>query len=149
MSIQLYVHLEPLSRRRPCQADGGVAPLESPDGKFLYYSRRRYPASLWRIPVEGGAPTKILDSLSDFKNWAIADTGLYFIPSSRIAEGSSIEFLSVATNQIRPVAQLEKPVYTGLTAAGGGLSVSPDGRYILYTQVDQADFELMMVENFR
>jgi hypothetical protein len=31
----------------------------------------------------------------------------------------------------------------------GGVSVSPDGRWILYTQFDQAGSELMLMENFR
>jgi hypothetical protein len=40
--------------------------------------------------------------------------------------------------------QLEKPL-------GGvrGLTVSPDGRWILYTQFDQRGSDIMLMENFR
>jgi hypothetical protein len=31
----------------------------------------------------------------------------------------------------------------------GGFAVSPDGRRILFTRVDQIDSEIMLVENFR
>jgi len=39
--------------------DGGFAPLESPDGKFLYYTKALAATSLWRMPVEGGRTTII------------------------------------------------------------------------------------------
>jgi Tol biopolymer transport system component len=117
--------------------DGGFAPLESPDGKFLYYTKALAATSLWKIPVEGGQATKILDGLSSYFNLAIAEGGVYFVP---VRKPTSIQFLSFDTNQMRSVLNFEKPL--------GGLALSPDGRWILFTQIDQAGSELMLVENF-
>jgi Tol biopolymer transport system component/serine/threonine protein kinase len=124
--------------------DGGFAPLESPDGKYLYYTKALAATSLWKIPNEGGQATKILDGLNNYISLAIVNNGLYFVPREK---PTSIRFLSFATNQIKPVADFQKPIEVG--PQGGGVSVSPDGRWILCTQVDQAGGELMLVENFR
>jgi hypothetical protein len=95
------------------------------------------------MPVEGGQSTKVLEDLSDYLHLAIMDRGLYFVPASNAA--GSIQFLNFAANQIRPVASFEKPLYLG---AAGGLAVSPDGRWILYAQIEQAGSKLMLVGNF-
>ena len=122
--------------------NGGGVPRESPDGKFLYYAS--CPA-LWRIPTEGGPATNVLDPLPTFSNLAIVNDGLYLIPPRGRFLSSSIQFLSFSTNKFRNVATLEN--FRDLAQAGG-LTASPDGRSILYTQIDQASIELMMVENF-
>jgi eukaryotic-like serine/threonine-protein kinase len=124
--------------------DGGYAPLESPDGKFLYYTKALSATSLRKIPKEGGQASKVLEGLSVYLNLAIVDGGVYFVPV-RNAAGGSIQFLNFATNQVKTMASFEKP----LDLLSGGLAVSPDGRWILYTQVEQAGSELMLVENFR
>jgi Tol biopolymer transport system component/predicted Ser/Thr protein kinase len=125
--------------------DGGFAPLESPDGKFLYYVKSLTSTDLWRIPAQGGQATKVLEGLSSYLNLAIVDGGVFFVPDRGAAASSFIRFLSFATNKIRPVASFDKPLDLG---AFGGVSVSADGRSILYTQFE-AGSELMLVENFR
>ena len=65
--------------------DGGFAPLESPDGKFLYYTKALFSSSLWKIPVEGGEASKVLEGLSFYENFAIVGSGLYFVPTRNTA----------------------------------------------------------------
>jgi hypothetical protein len=43
--------------------DGGFAPVESPDGMFIYYTQFLYGTRLGRIPIKGGPPTKVLEPL--------------------------------------------------------------------------------------
>jgi eukaryotic-like serine/threonine-protein kinase len=122
---------------------GGTTGLESTDGKTVYYVKGRNRTSLWKVPVNGGEETQVLESLAWSGNFAVADSGIYFIPTPTAGATSySIQFFSFATRKIRSVAVTEKP-------ALGGLTISPDGRWILYTQTDQSAKELMLVENFQ
>ena len=123
--------------------DGGFAPLESPDGKFIYYTKDLFGASVWRLPVEGGQrPTKVLENLSDYRNLVLTNKGIYFIPSQdRDSSIRSIQFLDFATNHTKRVASFGKPF-------DAGLALSPDGGWILYSQVEQVGSELRLVENF-
>jgi len=54
----------------------------------------------------------------------------------------SIQFLKFATGKVAPVITLPR----GHT---GPLSISPDERYLLYSQLDQRGSDLMLIENFR
>jgi Tol biopolymer transport system component len=126
--------------------EGGFAPRESLDGRFLYYTKALINTSLWKIPVDGGEATKVLDGLINYTNLDIVREGIYFVPAPSAAASFSIQFLNLATSQITTVAKLDRPIDLG---DSGGLAVSPDGRWMLYEQVEQAGSELMLVENFR
>ncbi|MHC4680839.1 MAG: hypothetical protein ACYTEK_19325, partial [Planctomycetota bacterium] len=122
---------------------GGFFALESPDLQFVYYAKRlgANPA-LWRIPVDGGeeAPVHDLVKPADWGQWAVVDEGVYFVSATE-PSSPTIEFFDFATSQVRSIATLEKPTVFGL-------AVSPDGRWILYTQIDRRDSDIMLVENF-
>jgi Tol biopolymer transport system component len=122
--------------------DGGFGPLESPDGKFLYYTKALFSGSLWKIPVGGGEPSKVLEELSAYQNVAFVAGGIYFVPTQKASGDSFIQFVSFATNNISTIATLEK-------ASVQGITVSPDGKWILYSLQQQSGSELMLVENFR
>jgi Tol biopolymer transport system component len=124
---------------------GGFAGLESRDGKTLYYAKRlQFPGwrkyrGLWKVPVEGGQETLVVKELGAgmFDCWGLTDEGIYFYNEHT----NSIDFFGFATRQITQVAKPEKQ--------GGPLAVSPDGRWILFSQVDVDTSHIMMVENFR
>lgn len=57
---------------------------------------------------------------------------------------TEIAYLDLSTGQIRQVYVLEKSPFPWI----GGLKVSPDGAWLLYTQVDDTQSDLMMIENW-
>ena len=123
--------------------DGGFAPLESPDGKFVYYLKGLANTDVWRMSNDGTQVTRVLEGLSDYLNLVVLEEGLVFVPKN----GSSVEFLNFATGKIRLLSKVDRPLT--LFGSSGGLTVSPDGRSILYTQYEQGGSELMLMENFR
>jgi Tol biopolymer transport system component len=123
--------------------NGGDVPKESPDGKFVYYSKGLPdPLSVWRIPVEGGEEMKLLDSVNPGTLWTVGPKGIYYFTSADDKGRSDLRLLEIATSKNRKLLTVERSVSYGLT-------VSPDGLTILYTQLDEAGSDLMLVENFR
>jgi Tol biopolymer transport system component len=122
---------------------GGMAAFESPDGKTLYYAKGQNAPGLWKLPVQGGEETHVLDQLGAgyWGYWAVVQDGIYFYNINTKA----IEFFSFATHKITPIAKPEKAPLR----YNPGLAVSPDGRWLLYAQIDEDTSHIMLVENFR
>jgi hypothetical protein len=76
------------------------------------------------------------------RNYVPVEKGIWYLtPFSR--EGSLLRFYDFATGSSRTVYTLPRRPFAGMT-------VSRDGRRILFTQVDQdISSDLMLVENFR
>ncbi len=129
-------------------SNGGFAALESPDGKSIYYTKFN-DRGIWKAPVNGGPETKVVDEppRNYWGYFAVNHDGLYFIgdtgtpPKHRYG----FKFYDFATQKITNMGDMEKGPYEGAP----GLSVSPDGKYLLYVQLDEARNSLMMAENFR
>ena len=121
---------------------GGYGPTVSPDGKFLYYVKDEgADVSLWRAPLEGGGESRVLDSVNRY-SYAVTPKGVYYSVSRRGVAGGLIQFLNFSTGRTSTLATTDKSLDLGLT-------VSPDGRYLLYAQIDFQSANLMLVENFR
>ena len=142
----------PSSGGHPVQVTfhSGWMPMESTDGKLLYYLKTNLPidpsgapAALWAMPV-GGGEERLVTSQQIHLHWAVERNGIYFTdPESK--PHTSLNFLDLLTGRISTIATLDKP----LSCCGQSLAVSPDGRSILYGQQDSVSTDIMLVENFR
>ena len=137
----------PVADGTPVQVttQGGYEAFESMDGQYLYYTKGRGKAGLWRMPVAGGKEEFVTDhhQAGLWRYWRVNEQGIYFATAS--AAGSLLEFYNFATKQISEVTRLERSAERYVP----GLAVSPDGRSLLYCRMDHSGSDVMMVENFR
>ncbi len=128
---------------------GGWAPQESADGKFLYFTRSRASFQLLfttdkqpllRIPVEGGEEEQVVELVCD-RSWALAAQGVWFTWPTGPAR-TELRFFDTATRKVTTAAGVAKPAWTGV-------ALSPDGRTLVYNQIDQQRTEINLVENFK
>jgi Tol biopolymer transport system component/DNA-binding winged helix-turn-helix (wHTH) protein len=122
--------------------NGGVYAIESDDGRFLYYGKHDQPG-VWKMPLDGGEETRVLDQPRGWCNWQLVSTGIYFL-NENFKPNGRIGFFDFATRETTPIFSLEKP-----RTLFGGLAVSPDGRSLLYAQTELDDSYIMLVKNFR
>jgi Tol biopolymer transport system component len=135
---------------------GGLYAKESVDGRDLYYaSTATFPATICRVPVAGGEEVTVVRNLAYYANYSVARDGIYFessVPGTSVGSlamftpfsrpGATIEFLSFATGIVSRVLAIDRH-------AGHGFAVSPEGRTLLFGQVDTFTEDLMLIENFR
>ena len=76
---------------------------------------------------------------SAITGFTIAGSDGNFVPADA---PKSVQYFDFATKQVRQIFDVEKKFEDGL-------SVSPDGRWILYTQMDEANTDIMLVDHFR
>jgi Tol biopolymer transport system component/DNA-binding winged helix-turn-helix (wHTH) protein len=119
---------------------GGFAPLEADDG-FLYYTKGFSIPGIWKVPNHGGTEAAVLDTSDapEWSEWAVVPGGMYFV-SSRSRPKPILEFFDFATARRTSISTLD-----GETQ---GLAVSPDGKSILYAQLDLDNQRIVVVKNF-
>jgi Tol biopolymer transport system component/DNA-binding winged helix-turn-helix (wHTH) protein len=141
-------------RLHRCPAGGGnatllsreevLSPQESFDGKQVFFSDRLNKSTLKAVSLERPMEESTLAGMPRVKDadlWTVTANGIYFVP-----EGSprSIQYFDFASKQVRHVTDVDKDLRSWV----GGLSVSPDGRWILYSQVDEENSDIMLVDHF-
>ena len=111
---------------------------ESTDGNYLYFIRPRAPG-IWRATTNGREEIQVTEQ-GQVNSWTLFEDGVLYV--NRVPDAAFLEFHNLATGQKSRVTKLGQP------KGGSGISISPDGRWLLYVQDDNESYDLMMVENF-
>ena len=119
----------------------GTFPQESFDGSVLYFARRNVNTGVGMLSPHGtflessveGLPAIVHENL-----WTVRREGIYFVPAD---SPRSLHYFDFATKKVREIFKINRDF-------GDGLSVSPDGHWLLYTQVDEENSDIMLVDRF-
>ncbi len=137
-----------------CPAEGGdatlldagqdpISPAESVDGKVLYFPDRNLNANMMMLELDQpGAKSKPVPNMSRIlveTQWVLVPNGIYFTQQNA---PRTVSFYDFATQQTHTIFSVERDL-------DDGISVSPDGRYMLYSQIDESNSNIMLVNNFR
>jgi len=123
----------------PVTSERGHYAMESIDGQTLYYSAR---SSLWSMPVEGGSPRLVVEEgpSAGTLQWAVTQGGIYFIQSERAPRG--LKFYDFRSRTVEHLLSVPENQH-------GGLSVSPDGKKVLFTAGVLSESDILLVDEFR
>ncbi|MFL6448786.1 MAG: DPP IV N-terminal domain-containing protein [Bryobacteraceae bacterium] len=138
---QQYIWKMPATGGAEAKISGqsGWCPLESRDGRFVYYMSSSGSA-LRALPLSGGPEIELLSGVVG-TSYAPANDGIYFIRAVDHDRNRELAFFDFASRSISVLARIEKPVWLGL-------AVSPGEDLLLYSQVDRRVSNLMLVEDF-
>src|SRR5579883_2322435 len=144
--------------RRAWTPEGGPGPAqlvrehacagwESPDGKYLYYVHSPTEPGLFRVPLAGGPEEAVLPDLHAglWGSWAFGPGGVYFVDYLAWPDANSAwaQFRDEA-GTVRRLFRVDHPV-----AFDGSVAVSPDGRWMAYTQQDRSGSDLVLMKHWR
>jgi Tol biopolymer transport system component/DNA-binding winged helix-turn-helix (wHTH) protein len=142
-----------------CPAGGGDAtaitpqseidatnPEESVVGNTLYFAHRTVNTTILQMNLDGGSdqaatpyPVEGLPPVAYSGTWTVARNGIYFVPAS---DRSLLQFYEFATKQTKTVFSIQDHFFSN------SLSLSPDGRYLLFSKSEQENAEIMIIDGF-
>lgn len=116
---------------------GGKYAVESLDGKAIYYTTAQEPASIRRVPVAGGEEADLIHNIVGLSAIAMAPDGLYYL-SPINSKRTELDLFSFADGRRRQVAAFDHLLHHVLSSP-------PDGRSVVFTEIDRQDTDLMLV----
>jgi Tol biopolymer transport system component/DNA-binding winged helix-turn-helix (wHTH) protein len=121
----------------------GVVAHESFDGKTVYFANHGATPALKQVSLVAlpgmASELKELPRVSAALHWTVSREGIFFVPADA---PRSLRYFDFATKHVRRLFDAEMEF-------GDGLSISPDGRWIIYAQLENANGDIMLVDHFQ
>lgn len=127
---------------RQVTTGGGMVAIESEDGRWLYFTHYGEPG-LWRSPIGGGAEKKIFDGppTGNLNYWTLAGNAVYSL--SERAGQFTLQRIDPESGRAQPVYALKHN-----PTPFAGMSLTPDGKRIIFAELDRASSGLTLVDHF-
>ncbi len=120
---------------------GGARCEEAADGQTLFFQRAPFGDSpLLAVSLAGGQERTVIDCVRTW-GYALRQAGIYHFGCGGDPGAVPLLLRDTATGRDRLLGTLDRP--------GGGLTVSADGKTILFTKVVGEGSDLVLIENFR
>lgn len=121
---------------------GGMAAIQSADSQWLYFTHYAEPG-LWRCPASGGAERKIFDGppVGNLNYWTLS--GSYAYSLSDRGGKFTLQRVDPETGRIQVVYALKHD-----PTPFAGVSLTPDGKRVIFAELDRASSGLTLVEHF-
>jgi Tol biopolymer transport system component len=134
---------EPSGSAEQVTTGGGMVALESADGHWLYFTKYGE-SGIWRRATSGGPERKVFDRLSDGSQnyWTLGGGSLYSLSDQ--GSQSSLQRIDPQTGHTQTVHVLKHD-----PTPFAGLSITPDGKLIVFAELARASSDLMLVEHFQ
>jgi Tol biopolymer transport system component len=136
---------------------GGFCPVESHDGRYLYFTKARIegevdvraPRGLWRKQVTGipnGPEELVIPSLQYWGWWVPGTRAIYYLEP---LPGSDLELRLLRWDEgYRRSIELAK-VPNRVPTHDSVMTISPDGQRVIYSQLDAGGSDIRLIDNFR
>ena len=127
--------------------EGGFTCQFSADGRYIYYLKTRNGGEIWRLELATNREEPVIPEMKS-RNWKVLRDGIYMLDShanSQIGTASRIgeaRFYRFATKKIEDLGFRTTKAITYL-----GIDLSPEGKWVYYSQIESSQSELYLVEN--
>jgi Tol biopolymer transport system component len=113
--------------------NGGTFPMVAPGGDRIFFIRSDHDYSVWSVPSDGGEDRRELDRVNN-RGFVPARDGVFFVLDGKIRFR---DFKSGRVREIAAPARRLLPI----------LDLSPDGKTLSITQIDQMQQDLMLIDH--